>query len=204
MILECKDLDRALRTPELMPAMRAHATHCEACSRQLHLWGEISRVAPQLHEEWESPFLWQRIRANLVEESPRPRPFSWRWIPAGALVTAVAVVLLQPWSPKQQAGRDLLTESALAEVQQAETAYARSIEKLSRVAATDLDQSASPVAAAYREKLRVLDSAIADQKSNVEANRYNTYLRTELASLYRQKQSTLQEWLHDAPHKRDY
>jgi hypothetical protein len=204
MILECKDLERALRTPELMPDMRVHAERCEECSRQLHLWGEISRVAPQLHEEWESPYLWQRIRANLAEEAPRSRPFFWRWIPAAALLVAIAVVLLQPWSPKRPAGRELLTESALADVQQAEKVYARSIEKLSGLAATDLDQSASPVAAVYREKLQVLDSAIADLKSNVEANRYNTYLRTELASLYRQKQSTLQEWLKNAPHPRDF
>ena len=166
--------------------------------------GKISRVAPQLHEEWESPFLWQRIRANLETEAPRQRTVFWQWLPAGAVVVAVALILLQPWSSKRPPSRDLLTEGALAEVQQAETAYARSIEKLSAVAATDLDRSASPVAAAYREKLRVLDSAIADLKSNVEANRYNTYLRTELASLYRQKQTTLQEWLHDAPQRREF
>ena len=57
MILECGDLERALRTPELMPDMRAHAGQCAACSEQLYLWSEISRLAPGLHEEWESPFL---------------------------------------------------------------------------------------------------------------------------------------------------
>ena len=44
-------------------------------------------------------------------------------------------------------------------MQQAEKAYAQSIEKLSAVAAKDLEQSSSPVAAAYREKLALLDSA---------------------------------------------
>ena len=79
MILQCSDLDRALRTPELMPDMRAHAEQCSDCREQLYLWGEISRVAPQLHEEWESPFLWQRLRANLAEE-PRPKA---RWARRG-------------------------------------------------------------------------------------------------------------------------
>ena len=73
MILECGDLERALRTPELMPDMRAHAEQCAACSEQLHLWSEISRLAPGLHEEWESPFLWSRIEANLASEPPRHR-----------------------------------------------------------------------------------------------------------------------------------
>ena len=56
------------------------------------------------------------------------------------------------------------------------------------------------MAAAYREKLTLLDSGIAELKATVESNRYNTYLRTELASLYRQKQQTLQEWLQNANH----
>ena len=71
MIFQCDDLERALRTPELMPDARAHAETCEACRIQLSLWTEISRLAPQLHEEWESPELWPRIRATLAAEPPR-------------------------------------------------------------------------------------------------------------------------------------
>ena len=197
MILECKDLDRALQSPELMPDMRAHAETCASCREQLHLWAQISKAAPALHEEWESPFLWQRIRANMEAEAPRPKRLWPRWLLAAAMAGALAAVLLQPWAPRADQSPELLTDHALAEVQQAETAYARSIDKLATLAATGLDRSASPLAAAYREKLQVLDSAIADLKSNVTANRYNAYLRTELASLYRQKQETLQEWLRN-------
>jgi hypothetical protein len=198
MILECKDLDRALRTPELMPDMRAHAAQCAECSRQLHLWSEISRAAPELHEEWESPYLWQRIRAGLGDEAPRPRALWPRWALAGVALAALALALIRPWNPRAPEDRALLTEAALAQVQRAEGVYAQSIDKLSALAAKDMDQSVSPLAAAYREKLRVLDSAIADLKINVEGNRYNTYLRTELALLYRQKQDTLRDWLQNA------
>jgi hypothetical protein len=65
MILQCGDLERALRTPELMPDMRAHAEECAGCAGQLHLWSEISRLAP-VHEEWESPPV-AAIAANLVQ-----------------------------------------------------------------------------------------------------------------------------------------
>jgi hypothetical protein len=68
------------------------------------------------------------------------------------------------------------------------------------VASQNLDRSSSPMAAAYREKLTLLDSGIAELKATVENNRYNTYLQIELASLYRQKQQTLQEWLQNANH----
>ena len=72
MILECGGLERALRTPELMPDMRAHAERCPACAAELHLWESISSTAPALHEEWESPYLWSRIQANIAAE-PAPR-----------------------------------------------------------------------------------------------------------------------------------
>ena len=82
MILECGDLERALRTPELMPDMRAHAERCPACASELHLWESISRAAPALHEEWESPYLWSRIQANLAAEPARRASTSsaGRWL----------------------------------------------------------------------------------------------------------------------------
>ena len=204
MILECGDLERALRSPELMPDMRAHAEQCAACSEQLHLWSEISRLAPGLHEEWETPFLWSRIEANLaaepVQRNAASRAQWWRWALAAVGVVLLAAAMLQPWQHGKPASREFLTESALQEVQQAEKAYARSIEKLSSLAAQNLDRSSSPMAAAYREKLMLLDSGIAELKATVENNRYNTYLQIELASLYRQKQQTLQEWLQNANH----
>jgi hypothetical protein len=112
--------------------------------------------------------------------------------------------MLQPmWQTRRGAklaDREFLTESALQEVQQAEKAYARSIAKLSAVATPKLESSSLPVAAAYREKLTLLDAEIAELNAAVDSNRYNTYLRMELAALYRQKQQTLQEWLKNANH----
>jgi len=200
MILECGDLERALRTPELMPDMRAHAERCPSCAAELHLWESISNTAPALREEWESPYLWSRIHANLAAESaPRaPRLNLFRWALASAALLVLATLTLQPWKLGRPANRELMTESALADVQQAEKAYAQSIERLSALATPKLDGSSSPIAAAYREKLVLLDAGIADLKRAIELNRFNTYLQAELASLYRQKQQTLQEWLQDA------
>jgi len=200
MIIQCSDLERALQTPELMADARAHAETCQKCRRELFLWNEISRVAPQLHEEWESPELWARIRAAMAAEPvKKPSRMRWRWAFAAVAAAAamVTVLILQPWHHSRPQTRDFLTEDALQDVQQAETAYVRSIDKLAAIAAPGLERSASPLAAAYREKLVVLDSAIADLKTNLQNNRYNTYLQTELASLYREKQKTLQEWLEN-------
>ena len=203
MIFQCNDLERALRSPELMPDARAHAETCEECRQQLYLWTEISRLAPQLHQEWESPQLWSRIRADLVSITPPRKTVPvWQWTLAAVavVVLAIALSLAHPWKSRQSARADFLTEDTLREVQQAENAYARFIAKLSAVAGKSIEQSSSPLASAYREKLLLLDSAIADLKTNVETNRYNVYLQNQLASLYREKQKTLQEWLENAKH----
>jgi hypothetical protein len=202
MILQCGDMERPLRTPELMPDMRAHAESCTRCAEELHLWNEISRVAPQLRQEWDSPFLWQRIQANLREERVPRQAHWWRWAPAACgfmAVIALAVMMMHPWRPAGGSGEhDLLTDRALREVQQTESAYVKSVAKLSALAQAEIDRSASPVASAYREKLALLDAAITDARTAVEQNRYNAYLRGELTSLYQEKQKTLEEWLRNA------
>jgi len=200
MIFQCQDLERALRSPELLPDARAHAETCQRCRQEMYLWSEISRVAPQLHQEWESPGLWPRIEADLAAERKARAPIPiWRWMGAVAAILVLAVVLVQPWkSARKPTGQDFLTEDALRQVQQAEAVYAQSIDRLAKVAGASLEQSPTPLASAYREKLTVLDSAIADLQANVAANRYNVYLQNQLASLYREKQNTLQEWLQNA------
>jgi hypothetical protein len=201
MIFQCDDMDRALRSPELLPDARAHAERCQHCAEQLYLWTEISRLAPWLHEEWDSPQLWPAIQRELAAAAParaiRRTPPVWQWMLAAAAIVVLAVVLVQPWRGRPQTP-DFLTEETLRDVERAESAYAKSIEKLSAVTAPSLDQSASPLAAVYREKLVLLDSAIVEIKSNIESNRYNMYLQNQLASLYREKQKTLQDWLENA------
>jgi hypothetical protein len=199
MIFQCDDLERALRSPELMPDAKAHAERCEHCREELYLWSEISRIAPQLHHEWESPSLWPRIRAGLeAGEVARRRASFWQWPMAAAALVAMALVLSLPWKSGKPHNREFLTVEALHDVQRAEAAYLRAIEKLSVLARPGLEHSPAPLAAAYREKLVVLDSGIADVKANLASNQYNVYLQNQLASLYREKQRTLEEWLKNA------
>ena len=201
MIFQCTDLDRALAHPELMSDARAHAETCERCREELYLWSEISRLAPQLHQEWDSSDLWPGIRAALVSQAPRrAHAPAWRWVLAAAAVVLLAALLALPSRVRRSPSREFLSDDTLQEVQQAEAAYVHSIQKLSALAGRTLEPSPTPLAAAYREKLLVLDSEIAELKAAAESNRYNVYLQTQLASLYREKQKTLQEWLDNAKH----
>jgi hypothetical protein len=210
---ECGDLERALEVSELMPEAREHLKQCAACRREYRLWNEISTTARRLHEDWDTPELWSKIRSTLQAE-PKPEPrAAWRrqwkvWAVAAALLVAIGLLLLPrlqeairtPDMPdvartSSPAGRDFLTEQALREVQRTEAAYRQSIEKLSQLAQPKLADRSSGLAANYKEKLLLIDSAISETRANLDHNRFNVRLQTELADLYREKQQTLQELL---------
>ena len=210
MKFECGDLERALAVPELMAEAKEHLKECAACRREYRLWTEISSVAKELHEEWDSPNLWPNIRRTL-EAQPRPaRPWwnDWKTWSLAATVVLGAVLFLRPWQPvattstTPTGGQELttkdqafLTEQALRDVEKNEAAYRQSIDRLSQLAKPKLENPASAVAVSYHEKLLLIDSAISETRANLDQNRFNVGLQNDLADLYRQKQQALQEIL---------
>ena len=212
----CRELERALSAgePELLAAVEEHAKNCAACARELSEWRAIAAAAPALKKSWPSPELWPQIRQSLAEESQRsatvPEGGSWRrLLPATAIVALFAIATAGLWVFRDSGGREplatpwqttkdpLLTERAVDDVEAAEETYLASIEKLSRLAEPRLASSTSPVILNDREKLALLDSAIADLRSGIEQNRYNTHLRRELLAAYREKQQTLQNLMKE-------
>jgi hypothetical protein len=223
MRIECQDRERVLRDsqPAEMQALAEHAENCNVCAQELRLWNEISSAARTMHAEWESPYLWLKIRRSLETEmqsaAGRPAWSPWRmWQFAGrewhaavavlvlALMTASGAwlvrrmlmnspVVSQPGQTTDAAHRCLLTEQAVLEADTAEAAYLKSIDKLSSLAEPKLEHPATPLMASYREKLLLLDAAIAECRANIEKNRWNARLRRELLSVYHEKQQTLEE-----------
>lgn len=203
MSFTCNDLEQALRDSELPAEAQAHAQLCEDCRERIELWTQISDIAPRLREEWETPTLWPQIQHKLETAPKAGRPARiWQLALAAAAVLVFGAVLLRTLPIRQIAAPPsdgtFLNADTLREVQEAEQAYVRAIEKLSMNAEATLREASTPLAAAYREKLLLLDSAIADLKAGVEANRYDAYVQTQLASLYQTKQKTLEEWLKNA------
>ncbi len=214
----CRDLEDALRDGTLHEnaALVRHARECAECGERVRAWNELSAAARSLRRSWDSPDLWVRIERDLREESGEagraPAGHSWRnrmlanrWLAAAACAAvlifsaALGVVLLRhdlsPSSrvqkPDPEFDKKILTEQALRETEAAEAKYIESIEKLSKLADPLLQKEASPILLNYRERLLLLDDAIADCRANIQMNRSNAHLRRELVSIYQEKQRTL-------------
>jgi len=214
---ECRQFDKALaRGQEGVAALEIHAASCGDCRERLRLWKEISQAAPALKKEWESPDLFPRIARALAAAPPQgaqapalPRR-RVTWIPAAAAaaIFVLSMIGLSVFRPGES-GREpisnlrvprepLMTQETLKEVENAESKYLQSIEKLSLLARPRLQSPETSLLAAYREKLQLLDSAIAETRDQIEQNRFNTHLRRELLAMYQEKQRTLQDLMKEA------
>ena len=49
----------------------------------------------------------------------------------------------------------------------------------------------------YKEKLMLLDDAIAECEANIDNNRQNAHLRKQLLAMYSEKQQTLEDVLRE-------
>lgn len=205
--------------PSAIERLRVHAARCEECAGPLALWDEVSRTAPSLRREWESPALPAKIAAAIEKEkaspesAPPPRAAApakrFQWIPlaAAAALFLVSMVGLQVF--RNSGGREplvnaastsnpLLTDRSLEDVEIAEANYVRSIERLSALARPRIENPTTPIFVNYREKLQLLDSAIVEIRAQIDSNRFNSHLRRELLAMYQEKQRTLQELMKEA------
>jgi len=214
---ECRQFDKALaRGQEAVAALEMHAASCGDCRERLRLWKEISQAAPALKKEWKSPDLFSRISHALAAAPPQgaqapalPRR-RVTWIPAAAAAALLVLSMIglsvfkpgesgrEPISNLRVPREPLMTQETFKEVENAESKYLQSIEKLSLLARPRLQSPETSLLAAYREKLQLLDSAIAETRDQIEQNRFNTHLRRELLAMYQEKQRTLQDLMKEA------
>jgi hypothetical protein len=214
--MDCNARERVLREgdPQLLESFELHAAGCADCARELHLWNDISAAARSLRSSWESPTLWPQIQ-QVLEAEAQPRARSWdlgalwqrshRWMLPPVLASLLVLTTISAWlvlhrpptQPSPEVAHRLLTERAVREVEQSEKAYQASIQKLSALAGSRVESPQTPLLAAYREKLSVLDSAIDDCRVQVNRNPANPQLREQLLSMYRQKQDTLRQVLQE-------
>src|SRR5258708_18898268 len=106
--------------------------------------------------------------------------------PAVALAAASGrLYTRRPVSPGDP-GNKLLKTSALAEVERAERDYMSAIDKLAAEASPQLNAD-TPLMAGYREKLLVLDSAIADLRAQTGGHPSNQTLPLPRLAMFAEK-----------------
>ena len=181
----------------------------------------LSLAARSLHREWNSPRLWPSIAAGMrahdqfVEaglhwpERRRGQTLltGYRWKALAA--AAVIAIALGPTSwlgwrwfmlgPKPDAAavaqrqQRLLNEDALAAIERSEAQYIQAIDELTRLTAPRLDMPDSPLLVNLRERLGLIDAAIAEYRTEIDRNRFNAHLRQQLLWIYQEKRRTLEQ-----------
>ncbi|HLK06011.1 MAG TPA: hypothetical protein VKT53_16360 [Candidatus Acidoferrum sp.] len=210
MSVNCTDRERIFMdgSAEEWAALESHAVNCSECGEELRAWKSLSTAAGELRHEWETPYLWAKIERGLTEQLAQ-KPSGWRawlnslgmagvqWQTAAALALLLVVSGTAGWlaTHRVDPNSPFLGNSAVNDVDRAEAAYQKAIDKLDAQTQPLLKAPETPLMASYREKLLVLDNAIAELREETGQNPANAHLRRQLLAMYQEKQETLQEVL---------
>ena len=203
MNINCNQLDDLLfdASPLALETASKHAQSCGECREKLAEWTEISSVAASMRTTWRNDMLWPRIERSLREERKESLR-SWTWQMAAAVLLTVALggtswFALRTRNDEAAFDRTILRVSALDDVERAEQAHVQAIAQLEKIAEPKLEDASSPLMVSYKEKLMLLDDAIAECEANIAQNRQNAHLRRQLLAMYSEKQQTLRDVLRE-------
>src|SRR5258706_352378 len=201
MTINCNQLDDLLLEgdPSSVALAAEHAHSCDACMEKLAGWNEISDTARGLHAAWNSDLLWPRIERAIKGERHSTRPRVWQVAAAFLLLAALGTTawIAQRRMHAAEFDEAILKVSAIDEVERAEKAHMAAINHLETLASAKLDQASTPLMVSYKDKLMMLDDAIAECQGAIQNNRQNAYLRAQLLTMYSEKQRTLQDVLRE-------
>jgi hypothetical protein len=202
MTITCNQIDDLLfdGSPLAMETAARHAAECDACAQTLAAWNELSDTAQSLRTTWDNDTLWPRIERAIRAERKRPMRWTSRAAAAIFIIAALGAPLfymLRVQTREAAFDRTIIRVSALDEVERTERDYTRAIRNLEKLTDAKLEDSESPLMVSYKEKLMLLDDAIAECEANIDHNRQNAHLRKQLLAMYSEKQQTLQDVLRE-------
>ena len=202
MNITCEQLDNLLLEgdPHSLQIAARHAEDCPPCMQTLTEWNEISAAAGSLHTTWDNDMLWPRIERALRQERRRWRGHLWQIAAALILTVALGAVtwrVLQVRNEHRAFDAVILKNDAMTAVESAEQKHEVAIANLEKLAEPKLDEAPTPLMVSYKEKLMLLDDAIAECQANIKQNRQNAHIRRQLLAIYSEKQKTLQDVLRE-------
>ena len=208
MTIRCEQLDDLLLEGDELSMQTAavHAATCDRCLETLTAWNEMSATAKTLKTSWSSDLLGPRIERALREEGGSSRRRSSRFLQVAAAAVLTISIGATTWYAVRNTNRDaafdqrILRVSAVEDVERAEAAYVSAIGKLETAAEPKLEEPETALMVNYKEKLMLLDDAIAECRAGIAENRQNAHLRRELLAMYSEKQRTLQAVVREGAH----
>ncbi|HEX9984311.1 MAG TPA: hypothetical protein VGF69_13675 [Thermoanaerobaculia bacterium] len=206
MNITCDQLDNLLFEGDRLSLETAerHAAGCPECRETLDAWSDLSGTARTLQADWGSDLLWPRIERALREEKRASRGGLWRIAAAVVLTAGLAGGTFFAVQKRERAAfdREILPVAAFDDVERAEEQHVAAIGRLETLAERPLE-SDEPLMVSYKEKLMLLDDAIAECQANIERNRNNAHLRRQLLTMYTDKQRTLQDVVREGTHEKN-
>ena len=204
MTILCNNFDNLLVEGDAfsMRVAEEHAAECEACAEKLAAWKEISNAARGLRMRWENEMLWPRIERALRTEKQRSSSRLWQVAAALLIFALVGGLAWKAYDNSRTAefNKYILQADAVDQAEAAEKAHIAAINNLEKVAKPKLDDPSSPLLVSYKEKLMLLDDALAECQANIDRNRQNAQLRRQMLAIYSEKQRTLQQVLREENH----
>ena len=193
--MKCTDFDSLLMDgePFAMETARRHAQECVSCAKSLAIWNEMSSTAQSMRTTWKSDTLWPRIERSLA----RSRSTWWQIAAAIVLLVGLTAVVWKTYQVNRDTDQYILQTDALSAVEKAEQQHKEAINRLEKVAGDKLDDPATPLMVSYKEKLMLIDDAIAECQTAIDQNRKNAHLHKQLLAIYSEKQRTLQDVLRE-------
>jgi hypothetical protein len=198
MTIPCSQLDNLLMEGDAysMQLAREHARGCDACAKTLRDWDDISNTAQGLHTTWKNDMLWPRIERSLRNE--RRKGIGWMWqIAAAVALFAVLGVVVFKANQLNRIDKVILKQDAIDAATRAERDHIDAINRLEKLADDRLEDPQTPLLVSYKEKLMLLDDAIAECQTAIDQNRKNAHLHKQLLAIYTEKQRTLQDVLRE-------
>ena len=200
MTIHCTQLDNLLIEGDAysMEIAERHAETCATCAATLASWKDISQTARGMQTTWQNDMLWPRIERSIRAEKRRMP--AWMTIAASFAIFALIGVMAWTASLKIKANRferEIVNAAKIDAVRDAEQKHREAIAALEEQAEDTLDDPSTPLLVSYKEKLMLLDDAIAQCETAIQQNRRNAHLRKQLQAMYSEKQRTLQEVLRE-------
>jgi hypothetical protein len=181
----------------------SHLQSCFACQKLLEQDARLLADAKSLRQPIVAPLLWAKIENSLRAEKQRHQYF-WRdtlreqrhtILRLAAVLVLVAGVGSYFLFKPESGAPNLLTGSALKQVENKESEYEAAIAELERVAQPQLAKMDMELMLLYRDRLETIEAQIERCKEALATNPANVHIRRYLLAALQDKKETLRELL---------